>query len=78
MYWPSVNPRPKNRCVTSFCNKVAKIFISSCVIIQILFSQYLYRVVLEYGMAGAGVLSVPTLGDLARDVDITLDPKKSF
>ena len=62
LYWTSVTPRPENRWVSSFYVKVSIMSISSCGMILIFFSHALYCVVQAYGMLGAGVLGVPTLG----------------
>ena len=63
LYWTYVSPSPENRCVSSVFVKFARIFISSCGIILILFSRALYLVVQADGIVGEGVLIVPTLGD---------------
>ena len=55
LYWTSVNPRQENRCVSYFCVKVYRMFISSCGIILVLFSWYLYQVMWADGMVDAGV-----------------------
>ena len=54
---------PEKVCVSYVSVKFAKIFISSCGIIFDFLSLTLYFVVQEYGMVGAGVLCVSTLGD---------------
>ena len=71
-YWPSMTPRPENRCVRYFCVKVVIMFIYSFGIIIILFYCDLHCVVREDGMMREGVLSVPTLGYVAVILHATL------
>ena len=62
LYFPSATPRPVNICVSSVYVQFYKMSISSCGIILDFFHLALYIVVRSYGMVGAGVLCVPTLG----------------
>ena len=72
IYCPSVTPSLKNRCVSYFGLNVDRNFNSSCGIIMIIFFWDLYCVVQEYGMVGAGILCVPTLGYDAVIIRATL------
>ena len=62
----------ENKRVSYFYVNVTIIFISYCGITLILFSHALFCVVQVYGMVGAGVLRVPTLGDGAMILRSTL------
>ena len=72
LYFPTMTPRPINRCVNSVSVKFDRMSISYCGIILNFFSLELYLVVIADGMVGAGVWCVPTLGSGALILSSTL------
>ena len=72
LYWPSVTPRPKNRCVNYIFFKFARMSISSCGGVFALFSLSLYSVVGTYRMVVSGIWCVTTLGSGALILRLTL------
>ena len=63
LYCLSVTIRPATICVSYVSVKFSQMSIYCCGIILDFFSLTLYSMVQAYGMVGAGVLCLPTLGD---------------